>query len=255
MRLKLISCKIITREASYLIAQSDNKIDVTFLKKGFHNDPNKLRQAIQDEIDLVESGNDIHTNDDMEADENFAAILIGYGLCSNGIIGLKSSKYPLVIPKAHDCITFFLGSKERYKDCFATHSGTYWGTQSWFENSSVIESDAFFNKLRKKYEEKGFDEEEIDFLMEVETNWIKNYNNATFISIPEVIPKSGDSSCREAVNKAAERFGWTYEELTGDISLLRDFFDGNWSEDKFLIIPPGKTIEPSYNNNIIKCCH
>ena len=251
MRLKFISCKILNREASYLIAQSVNQIDTTFMKKGFHNEPEKLRQAVQDEIDLVESGADIHTNDDIESNEEFSAILIGYGLCSNGITGLRSSKYPLVIPKAHDCITFFLGSKQRYKDYFDSHPGTYWYSQSWLENSP-LKDERFLEKIRKKYEEKCYDEDAVEFLLEAETSWIKNYNNAAFICIPEITPTSGDSAYRADVNKIADSYGWRYEELMGDISLLRDFFNGNWHEDAFLVVPPGKTVQQSFDDDIIK---
>lgn len=253
MRLKLISCKIITREASYLMATSDNQIDATFLKRGFHNEPEKLRQAVQDEIDLVESGRDIHTNDDMDSDEDFAAILIGYGLCSNGVVGLKSTKYPLVIPKAHDCITFFMGTKQRYKHYFDTHPGTFWYTQSWLDNSTV-QGDIYLNKLRKKYEEKGFDEDAIEYLLELDSDWVTKYNNAAFISLPEVVPKSGDSSYRNLVKDMARKYEWTYEELQGDISLLRDFIDGNWREEDFLIVPPGQTVAPSYDDDVIMVC-
>ena len=251
MRLKFISCKILNREASYLIAQSGNRIDTTFLKKGFHKEPDKLRQAVQNEIDLVESGQDVHTNDDMDSNEDFSAILIGYGLCSNGIAGLKSTKYPLVIPRAHDCITLFLGSKQRYQDYFTTHSGTYWYSQSWLENSPP-KNEVYFDRIRKKYEEKGYDEDAIEFLLESETNWINNYNNAVFVRIPEVTPAGGDSACREEVREIAGSFGWCYEELEGDISLLRDFFDGNWHEDAFLVVPPGKSVVQSFDDDIIK---
>ena len=251
MLLKLIACKIITREASHLIARSDNTIDATFLRKGFHNEPDNLKRAIQDEIDRVESGQDIHTNDTGVSNEDFAAILIGYGLCSNGISGLHSSKYPLVIPKAHDCITFFLGSRHRYKHYFNAHSGTYWYSQSWTENTSLKNKDCLDN-LRKQYEEKGYDEDAIDYLLECESSWIKNYNNAAFIRVPEVLPHSGDTACRDAVRNTAEQFGWNYEELEGDISLLRDFIDGNWREEDFVIIHPGEAVAPSFDENIIK---
>jgi len=251
MRLKLISCKIITRELSYLIAQSDNKLDVTFLRKGFHDEPDKLRQAVQAEIDLVESGGDVHTNGDAESDEDFAAILIGYGLCSNGVVGLTSTKYPLVIPRAHDCITFLLGARGRYQQYFHAHPGTFWYSQCWLENSPVRDDD-YLGRLRRKYQDKGFDDEDIEFLLEAETAWIKNYSNAAYIGMPEAAPRNGDADCRAAVRHIAQVYGWGYDELEGDISLLRDFVDGNWREEDFLIVQPGQTVAPSYGEDVIK---
>ena len=46
-------------------------------------------------------------------ESKYEAILLGYGLCSNGLVGLTARSIPLVIP-VHDCITLFLGSKEQY---------------------------------------------------------------------------------------------------------------------------------------------
>ena len=56
----------------------------------------------------------------------YDAILIGYALCSNGVVGLTSRRIPLVIPRGHDCITLLLGSKELYRDYFDSHRGIYW---------------------------------------------------------------------------------------------------------------------------------
>ena len=77
--------------------------------------------------------------------DDFEAILIGYGLCSNGIMGISSNKYKLVIPRAHDCITFLLGSKEKYSKYFTDMPGTYWYTMSWIECGAA--SDGSSQKL------------------------------------------------------------------------------------------------------------
>ena len=111
---KVLACKIFQRELSQVMLQCPNALDITFMQQDLHMNPNLLRDALQKEIDSIESGTDLHTN--RKTLPRTEAILLCYGLCSNALVGLKSSRLPLVIPRAHDCITHFMGSKERYAD-------------------------------------------------------------------------------------------------------------------------------------------
>ena len=111
---KVLACKIFQRELAQVIPACPNALDVTFMRQDLHVSPALLREALQKEIDLIESGDDPHT--DKRCHEKAEAILLGYGLCSNALVGIKSSRLPLVIPRAHDCITHFMGSKERYAE-------------------------------------------------------------------------------------------------------------------------------------------
>lgn len=63
MRLKLIACKALTRELSYLTAVSKNNVDITFMRQGYHNAPEVMREKLQAEIDAVEGSEDPHTNE------------------------------------------------------------------------------------------------------------------------------------------------------------------------------------------------
>ena len=106
MRLKLIACEIMYRELCTAVARSVNLVDVEFLPKGLHD----IGQAgMSSRLAEVLAGVD---------ETRYEAILLGYGLCSNGLVGLAARSIPLVVPRAHDCITLFLGSKERYLEYF-----------------------------------------------------------------------------------------------------------------------------------------
>ena len=120
MFLKVIACEIAFRELCYAAARSTNLIDFEFLTQGYHDIPGTGRTEIQKRIDAVPAG-------------KYEAIVLGYGLCSNILTGLTTAHTPLVIPRAHDCITFFLGSKERYQEFFNAHPGTYYYTAGWLE--------------------------------------------------------------------------------------------------------------------------
>ena len=100
-RYMMIACAVLARECYHCAAISKNLIDLTILKQGLHDiGEKKMSSALQREIDAVDI-------------EKYEAILLAYGLCNNGIRNLRSD-LPLVVPRAHDCITLLMGSKEDY---------------------------------------------------------------------------------------------------------------------------------------------
>lgn len=244
MKLKLIACKVLFRELSRLAAESENQIDVTWLRQGYHNVPEKLRALLQAEIDAVESGEDPHSNDLRE--EDFDAILIGYGLCSNAAAGLTARRHRLVIPRAHDCITLFLGGKERYAELFETIPGCFWYTQSWIE-CAAMPCRAGQERQRREFEAQGYDEETIDYLLE-ELGGLEHYSSAAYIRMPGERGEDGPAFTKEA----ADYFGWQYHELTGSPRLLEKLVAGDWNEEDFLVLEPGETAEQSADARIIR---
>ena len=252
MRLKLIACKALFRELSYLSALSENAVDATWIRQGCHDHPEQLKEVLQHEIDLTESGGDLHTNKLLEEGdasgvfEDFDAILIGYGLCSNGTLGLSSKKYRLVIPKAHDCITLFLGSKERYARYFKELPGCFWYTASWIENTAMPGKERAERSARM-YREMGYDEETIEYLLD-ELSGVGNYRHSAYIPMPFL----DRETYRAVTQEAAEYFGWDYHEIKGDMSLMERFIAGKWDPDEFLVLEPGERAEASYDSDIIK---
>jgi len=99
MNLKLLACEILYRETCAAIARSRNRVDVEFLPKGLHDlGQEGMNRRLQDELAAVDGS-------------QYDAVLFGYGLCSNGLVGLAATRIPLIVPRAHDCMTLFLGSK------------------------------------------------------------------------------------------------------------------------------------------------
>lgn len=245
MRLKLIACKVISREIGLLSAQSKNTIDITTLRQGLHNEPEKLREALQREIDLIDRHDDIHSCNNPGS--VFDAILLGYGLCSNGVVGVSSKKYPIVIPRAHDCATLFLGSKERYKAIFDEKSGgVYWYTPGWIENTPMPSAESEAEK-RELYNER-YGEENADYLIETEREWLKNYHCLAYVETPGICA----GECRAFTKRAAAYFGLDYAEYDGSLNLLQALLEGDWDAERFLILPPGASAEPSYDSNIVR---
>lgn len=243
MIIKVIACRVLFREISLLAAQSKHLIDVTYLRQGYHNTPDLLRLKLQEEIDLVESGEDSHSLDPKAG--KYDAIVLGYGLCSNGVVGVKSKKYPIVIPKAHDCITLFLGSKEKYRNYFDNHRGIYWYNKGWIENTPMPGKDRFDDTYNMYVEKYG--QENADMLMEMEQGWMKEYSFATFVDWPQF----DNTDDKNYTKECAEFLGWNYDCIMGDSVLLHDLLSGKW-DNRFLVLQPGETISPSYDDDIIK---
>ena len=245
VRLKLIACKALFRELSYIAARAQNAVDVTWMRQGYHNHPEQLRAWLQQEIDAVESGEDPHTLALDGDDGDFDAILLGYGLCSNATTGLRARRHRLVIPRAHDCVTLFLGARQRYDALFHALPGCFWYTASWIENAGMP-GQAAHERQAARYREMGYDEDDIEYLL-AELGGLNNYRHAAYISMPFL-----DNARYGAITRAAAAFyGWAYHEIEGRLDLLERLIAGNWNERDFLVLEPGETAVQVVDERII----
>ena len=243
LRLKLIACKALYRELSLLSATCENYVDATYLMQGLHDTPALLCKALKEEIARIDNSEDMHTTPP-SLGRGFDAIVLGYGLCSNGVIGLSSKKYKIVVPRTDDCIALVLGSYRRYKDYFDQHCGTYWYTPSWIENA-YTPSEAMEQSRLKEYT-KLYGEENAQYLTETEL-MVKNYNRAAYAAWDALHKQRYEEYTKEA----AKYFGWDFDRVSADKRYLEDLLRGNWDE-RFLIVMPGQHIEADYDGKIIK---
>ena len=243
LRLKLIACEILYRELCAVVAQSPNQVDIEFLAKGLHDiGQAKMFARLEEVLAAVDAS-------------HYDAIVFGYGLCSNGLVGLAAEDVPLVVPRAHDCITLFMGSNQRYLDYFRSHPGVYFKTSGWIERGDGLEQfpDEAIQRtfgMTSTYEElvAKYGEDNARFLHEQLGDMVRNYRGLTFI---EMGVGPDEQFEQQARHDAAEQ-GWKFEKLTGDLSLIRALVDGPWDEDRFLVVEPGSRIEPSFDEGIIK---
>ena len=236
MRIKLIACKVIQREAYYCASRSGNIVDVVLMEQGLHNEPDKLRSMLQE---AVQDTTDVQGN-------RYDAVVLGYCLCSSGILGLKCD-VAMVAARGHDCMTLLLGSKDRYQEYFETHRGVYWYSCGWIDCAEMPGKDQCENLL-KEYKKK-YGKDNAQYLMEMEQGWMKEYEWATFVSLG----LCDEEKYKDHTKKCAEYLGWKYDEIEGDVSLLQGLVDGNWDKEKYLVVKPGKTFaEDLTNTGIIK---
>jgi hypothetical protein len=129
-----------------------------------------------------------------------------------------------------------LGSKDRYKEYFDSHRGVYWFSPGWIETDNQPGRERFERTL-KEYIEK-FGEDNANFLMETEQNWMKEYNWAAYIDWGF----ANNEQEKQYTKKAAGYLGWKYDEVKGDSGLMQRLVDGQWDEREFLIVRPGERI-------------
>lgn len=231
-----LTCEALSRSLYGAAALSPHAVTIRLLRQGLHNSPKNLRQILQEELRRIEPG---------ECD----AILLGYGLCGAATAGLASTHTPLVMARAHDCITLYLGSRSRYQAEFDRHPGTYWYSVDYMERQEkgamVALGAAGLAETESQYDDwvRKYGRQTADMLREEFDRWTKHYTRAAFIDMGQ-----GDTGPWEAAARAkAEKEGWVFERLEGDPRLLRMLVNGDWPEEEFVIVPPGAGLRQSYD--------
>lgn len=242
MRLMLISCEIFYREMCAAVARSVNQVDVAFLPKGLHDvGRDNMLPRVQEAVDRVDP-------------RRYEAVLLGYGLCNNGIAGLAARSIPIVIPRAHDCITLFFGSSDRYMRYFNEHPGTYFLTTGWLERSQAAGElrqlsiqhrtgmDLTYEELVSKY-----GEDNAKFLYDTLCAPLKNYGRFTYINMG-IEP---DDRFERQARAEADRQQRDFERVEGDMGVFHRLLDGPWSEQEFLVLQPGRRVVVRLDQGII----
>jgi len=240
-RFLALTCEALARSIYQLSAATNHTVSVRLFGQGLHNRPKGLRQILQEEIDNV-------------PEDEFDAILLVYGMCGTSTVGLTARGTQLVMTRAHDCITLYLGSRQRYQEEFERHPGTYWYSVDYIERAdkgaSVALGAAGIEATEAQYEEyiEKYGKETADYLIEEMRKWTAHYTRAAFIDTG-----LGNTAEYEqmAIDKA-ERDGWIFERISGNRRLLEILVNGDWSDDEFLIVPPGHTIRQDVGEKLIK---
>jgi len=242
MRIKCIACDVLARPVYLCAAHSPHIVDVTLERFGLHLTPNKLRGILQTQIDAADN------------QSPYDAVVLAYGLCGKATHGLRAGEIPLIVPRAHDCITLFLGSREKYNHEFGECPGTFWYVQDYIERgdsdgiplsigaNTSADSEILYTEYEAKY---GADN--AAYLMEIMGAWQAHYERAAFIDLGV---GNGDSVAERA-QQDAQRRGWRYEPMAGNLVLIKRLLDGDWNED-FLILQPGEQVEMIGGDEIIQ---
>jgi hypothetical protein len=238
MNLYLISCNIFQREACLCMAQSPHLVDFEFLELGEHARPDALRTLLQARIDAVE-----------HAARKYDAVLLLFGLCGNAGVGLTARARPLVLPRAHDCATVLLGSRQAFREHFAENpsqgfsSNGYLDRGDYFlrqagEGGGVVPGGDAYAELVKQY-----GEENAKYVWETMHPKKAGDERALFIRMPGIDDAPQAARFREQATAAGKQC----VELTGSLRLIAALLRGSWDPSEFLVVPPGRRTAGVYD--------
>jgi hypothetical protein len=196
---------------------------VTFLGYGLHSVSRKLKLAVQAELDALPEP---------------SRVLLGYGLCGNGLKGVRAGLHTLVIPRADDCIAVLLGSYQAYREQFDAEPATYWLSKGWLESGSnpLIE----YEQNLKKY-----GQEQADWIMDVQ---YRHYKRLAHVAHTPEDLEAYRAQAQE-VGQYCQQWGMRYEEILGSDAYVKRMVSALFSKDgvgdDFLLILPGGEIQQS----------
>lgn len=241
MHIKALACEVIARQLFYCAARARHTMDIELMTQGLHDNADACRAELQQRIDAVDPA-------------QFQALVLGYGLCNNALVGVRAGRVRTVVPRAHDCIALLLGSKERYAEEFAREPGTYYYSDGWLEypergGKRVAYDQKSGLARRVAYEElvRKYGAENAEFIQQVMSAWQVNYTRGAYIRFPF----NHDQTYAATVQRNCAEKGWRYAEMPGDLALLQALLDGEWHEERFLLLEPGQKIKADYGRDIL----
>lgn len=193
---------------------------VMFMDYGLHRVPAKMATTLQETLDGIPQP---------------SLVVLGYGLCGNGLHGLRAGKHTLLVPRVDDCIALLLGSRRAYIREFEAVPGTYYLSKGWLESGS---------HPLKEYEEY------VPRYGEKQAMWIMDQQYQHYERLMLVVHSQADLEAYRPqaleVARFCSRWDMRYEEKVGSDQYVRRLVataaDLDQADGDFLVIPPGGTI-------------
>lgn len=242
-RWKFLGCEVLYREACHLAAVAPRPVDVEFLRKGLHDLPReKMLARLQQAVDAAAE------------DGRYDAVLLGYARCNDALAGLTARSVPLVIPRAHDCITLFFGGRDRFGQYFETHPGTFFRTTGWSDrdDADVPGEQGVMAQLGldRSYEQlvEQYGPDNAQYIWEtLGGDGVNHYDRLCYIRMGLF----DESPWIDAARSEAERRQWTFDLVDGDLGLLGRLFAGQWDQSDFVIVQPGRRLVGRNDGSIL----
>jgi len=215
---KIIICGAIEEEIQSLLPKD---INIEVIDSDHHRTPKMLGSILQDAID--------------DSDDEIDTIILGYGLCSLALVGLKANQSKLIIPRVDDCIALLLGSTEAYKQQTSKEPGTYYLTKGLMD--AGITPFEEHEQLISKY-----GKEQAEFMTNLLLN---NFKRLVFINNQN---NNSEHYCNLS-RSSAKQFGLRFEEITGTNQYFKKLLFGPWDDDFVIIMPYHKITYLDFKNN------
>jgi hypothetical protein len=197
-------------------------VDTIYMDFGLHETPKRMAPALQKQLDAIEEP---------------SLVLVGYGLCGTGIVGIEAGRHTLVIPRTHDCIAILLGSHQEYMKTIGESPGTYYLTKGWLEAGTDPLQE--YESYVERYGEKTAD-------MVMDTMY-QNYTRICLVSHSEEDLVANRERAQTVAAFCNERWGMEYIERVGSDALIAKLMNAprnmDLLGDEFVVIEPGGKVD------------
>ncbi|MCK8817606.1 DUF1638 domain-containing protein [Natroniella sulfidigena] len=210
-----VACNTLRDEIKLVVEDLGSTDPIIWIESGLHDFPEKLSEAIQNQIDKI---------------ANVQNIILLFGSCGNSLLGLHSSNARIIFPKVDDCIALFLGGNER-KRKIDKEVPSYYFTKGYLENESNIYSE--YNYCIDKYG--------LEKAKKIYQKMLHNYQEIKVIDTKAYQPQE----ILSRTSKIADEFELTHQVVEGSLKFIYKAFNEEWDED-FVIIESGNEI--TYND-------
>lgn len=211
----VIACSVMKMEFEKIIGE--RPIDLHLLEQGLHNTPKLMPGRIAEKVAEVEAA-------------GAGDIVLGYGLCSNGVLGIGGERSQVVAPRCHDCIALLLGSVERYDEIFKKNPGTFYLSAGW-----VAEGDEPLSCVENKYAPR-LGQAKAMRAMKLE---LANYTHICYID--NGLGNQDELKARAHENCRA--FDLEYMEIKGSLEYFEKLLDDPTDGPEVIRLSPGQSID------------
>lgn len=196
------------------IKTGNNKIH--YLPSDLHRTPSKISTVLQAKINQIS--------------HNCGTIILGYGLCANGLLGISAPRQQLILPRVHDCIELFMGFTDRGKSRAGLPTTHYYLTPGNILNNkdplNIMEKE-YVPRMGKNAGEWGMKEE------------LKHYTHFVLITTQ----RDDMETIRRQAIANANFFDMKLLEKKSDLEYLKKILNGPYDiPGDFIILNPGVTV-------------
>lgn len=213
MKRLIISCGMLAEELEKVCKGKEKLPEIIELERGMHNNPKQLSKLLQELID---------------SHQNVEEIILTYGLCGYGTVGISSKSTRLVIPKFDDCISQLLYQDQNGRvNRSEIKKGHLYLTKGWTKDRESILGQC--KNILESYGEEGR-----EIIREI-------YGGYEKISIID----TGAYDTKEVLayaEKIKEYLEVQIACVKGSTDILEKIISGNY-DDNFIILNPGEITE------------
>jgi len=204
----LIACGMIQDEVTLAMENTGIVYDTIWMSSDLHINPDFLRSELQKEIDK---------------NQDYDLILLAYGNCGKGLVGIVSEKTELAILRSEDCIHMLLHKNKKLK---SFRGETYFLTKGWMQGKKSLKAEYHYaiNKYGRK---------KAGIIMGI---MLKNHKSLMMID-------TGAYDLEECVHcgrHLSQVLKLDFLVTQGDVDLLEMFVSLNWDHQVVLILPNHK---------------